>query len=875
MKISALRLFNVKRFAGRGVAIEGIGDGVNVLCAANEFGKSTSFEALHALFFQPHSSTAADVRNLRPYSGGNPLVEADISTAEGAFRITKQFYGRGAARVVDLDNGRLVAQSDEAENFIAGLVRGGTAGPAGLLWVRQGLTGIEKRSRSEEEGEAKVRTSLLQSVQGEVEAVTGGRRMSEIMAATEEALGKLVTPTGRAKAGELYAAAIQQRDRLEAEEQRLAAEVGMLRQALDKRAAATRRLAELDRAEDRDERKQAIEAAQAAFDAAKSRSETLRAAEAELRLMQEQRDQAYREHKDFRTALERAAGLAIQLDEAERRRAEALANRDAAAATAAKARADIEAAETEEELARTLLARLDAAQNAREAAERLTDLEQKLKAAETTRREIEEEEAALALLRLPDKAVAELEALDVEIARLRAVAEAGRSSIAIAYEPQAPIVSLDGEPLSEGNPRSYDGQAELAIPGIGVVTLRSGRPVGDDERLQQWQERRRTLLASMGVDDLAAARKRQVEAQRKEGDLREKKTRLSLLAPDGLSKLRQDIAGHRAAAGEVLELKQDPVQVRAAHEAAEAKRLAARQAWREAEPLQAGAADAVVAAQTAFAGLDAERAQIEALLGPEATRNERQAQMVARLARLDARLAEQQAVVEQLQAEAVDLASAEATLRRLRSVADAAEKEIGALREEIAGLSASIATQSEVAVEEKWRESVDALAAAKMRVAGYEKEVAVLQRLRSALETARGHARETYLRPVMNELRPLLGLLFDDVTISFDEKTLLPHKIARNGQEEDVERLSGGMREQLSVLTRLAFARLLAKDGRPAPVILDDALVYSDDDRIEKMFDALHRQAREQQIIVFSCRQRAFQKLGGTVLQMSDWTPEA
>mgnify|MGYP000477584364 CR=1 FL=1 len=74
MKISAFRLFNVKRFAGRGVAVENIGDGVNVLCAANEFGKSTSFEALHALFFQPYSSTAADVRSLRPYSGGNPRV---------------------------------------------------------------------------------------------------------------------------------------------------------------------------------------------------------------------------------------------------------------------------------------------------------------------------------------------------------------------------------------------------------------------------------------------------------------------------------------------------------------------------------------------------------------------------------------------------------------------------------------------------------------------------------------------------------------------------------------------------------------------------------------------------------------------------------
>ena len=86
-------LHNVRRFAGRGVAVEGIGDGVNVLCAVNEFGKSTCFDALHALFFQPHTGTPGAVQALRPYSGGNPLVEADITTANGAFRLTKQFYG--------------------------------------------------------------------------------------------------------------------------------------------------------------------------------------------------------------------------------------------------------------------------------------------------------------------------------------------------------------------------------------------------------------------------------------------------------------------------------------------------------------------------------------------------------------------------------------------------------------------------------------------------------------------------------------------------------------------------------------------------------------------------------------------------------------
>lgn len=47
------------------------------------------------------------------------------------------------------------------------------------------------------------------------------------------------------------------------------------------------------------------------------------------------------------------------------------------------------------------------------------------------------------------------------------------------------------------------------------------------------------------------------------------------------------------------------------------------------------------------------------------------------------------------------------------------------------------------------------------------------------------------------------------------------------------------------------------------PVILDDALVHSDDDRIEAMFTALHRVAQDQQIIILTRRQRAFAPLGG------------
>lgn len=874
MKISALRLFNVKRFAGRGVAIEGIGDGVNVLCAANEFGKSTSFEALHALFFQPHSGTPGDVQRLRPYSGGNPVVEADISTGEGRFRITKQYYGGRSARVTDLATGRLVAQADEAENFIASLIKGGTAGPAGLIWVRQGVTGIERRSRSEEDSDKQVRASLLESVQGEVEAVTGGRRMAEIMAATEEALSEFVTPTGRARTGGRYAVAIEDRDRLAATEQKLSGEVAALREALDRRASAMKQLAELDRVEDRQARRAAVETAQRAFDAAKTRGEALKTAEAELKLVRERRDAADRDLAAFRAALTRSKELQEKQLDGERRRGEAVGKRHDLIEAIGKARADAETAEAAEQEARDLLARLDAAERAREAAERLAEFKERLHRAEAARTALEETEANLARVKISSRAVDELQALEIEIAEARAREEAARPSVAVAYDDDmAGRVTMDGMPLADGEKRGYDGQAQLAVPGIGTITLHSNRPARSDDHLEQAEAKRRTLLKSMGVDDLAAARTRQIRAQQMETELSALRGQLTLLAPEGLPKLREDVAARGAVDAGILELKADPVQVRSALAEAAEQRDKARQTLREAEARRAGVDEAFIASETALASLQADRAQVEAILGPAGARSERETTLSDTRDGLGRMLGEAEARADKLRAEAVDAESVEAALKRARSVEAAAEKEIGALRETVAALSAEIRTRSDEAVEEKWREAAEALSAAKSRVAAFEKEVAVLRRLSLALETARSKARELYLKPIISELRPLLGLLFDDVSITFDDKTLLPQTILRNGLEEDVDRLSGGMREQLSVLTRLAFARLLARDGRPAPVILDDALVYSDDDRIEKMFDALHRQSRDQQIIVFSCRQRAFQRLGGNVLKMTDWQP--
>ncbi len=90
-------------------------------------------------------------------------------------------------------------------------------------------------------------------------------------------------------------------------------------------------------------------------------------------------------------------------------------------------------------------------------------------------------------------------------------------------------------------------------------------------------------------------------------------------------------------------------------------------------------------------------------------------------------------------------------------------------------------------------------------------------------------------------------------------------------EAEALAQLSEGTQEQLAVLARLGLGRLMADTGTPAPLILDDALVYSDDARIEQMFAALKLAAQSHQVLVLTCRERTFAGLGGHRIAIGAW----
>jgi hypothetical protein len=86
-----------------------------------------------------------------------------------------------------------------------------------------------------------------------------------------------------------------------------------------------------------------------------------------------------------------------------------------------------------------------------------------------------------------------------------------------------------------------------------------------------------------------------------------------------------------------------------------------------------------------------------------------------------------------------------------------------------------------------------------------------------------------------------------------------------------LDRLSIGTREQLAVLARLAFANLLEAHGKKSPIILDDALVFSDDGRLEEMQRILDCAAERLQIIVLTCHERAYSGRGWNMKRLQDF----
>lgn len=169
---------------------------------------------------------------------------------------------------------------------------------------------------------------------------------------------------------------------------------------------------------------------------------------------------------------------------------------------------------------------------------------------------------------------------------------------------------------------------------------------------------------------------------------------------------------------------------------------------------------------------------------------------------------------------------------------------------------------NKAAVEGRFEDLEDARAeqsAALDSLARIEREAGAARLLATVVEEAYAESQRLFLAPVLNEAAPYLKRLRPGTEIRMTRDLKLD-KVVRRGTEEDFGQLSGGTREQLSVIVRLALARVMARDQRPLPLILDDTMGWTDDGRFLSMVQILRDASSELQIILLTCHPSRFDR---------------
>jgi hypothetical protein len=382
----------------------------------------------------------------------------------------------------------------------------------------------------------------------------------------------------------------------------------------------------------------------------------------------------------------------------------------------------------------------------------------------------------------------------------------------------------------------------------------------------------RQELQRLGASDLPDAEARHSAAIQLNNDIAFAVKALAMLAPKGLDALR---AGRDAHTTRVEQNQREldrlpPPETQApvdASLAAATASLARNKAQLEQATQQFNAANQ--AAGTAQAQRDAaerESAALQAALSDPT----RQRQAQANGAQLLTTEAEYLALENAIAAQHAAVGQARADIlvqdvERLGRSAQQAQRLFGERQSEIRYLQGTLEDAGAQGLEEERAGQMLSLQAAQRRCEELQLRAGALDLLLDRLES---HRRALTLRlqaPLQKHVQRYLQLLFPQAVLDIGEN-LAPGQLTRtvsgSTQVGPVAELSFGAREQMGVISRLAYADLLREAGRPTLIILDDALVHSDAQRLDQMKRVLFDAAQRHQVLLFTCHPDLWRDLG-------------
>ena len=894
MKLRKLSVNQLKRFTVP-TQLGELSDGLNLVVGPNELGKSTLLDALRAVLFERYSSRAQPIVALQnDRNGAAPVVELVFEVSGAEYTLTKRFVRSPLARL-QCPDGRLL-EADAAENELRNLLgfaeagnRGATLetlGMWGVLWVLQG------QSFGRPDLPDSALASLSAGLESEVGTVLGGRRGRELPQVIEQRMGELVTPARRQPRG-VYKDTLDNVSELEqrlSEQQQQQLEMS---ETLEQLAATAARLTRLEEGSQDQIDQEELTEAQEQLGEVMRHDLQLEAASSELQNLQGQLEQAERAQSErasrraeLKTDQEQLRQVAERLEELQKQERESLAELDELRQAATNAEAAVEAAMQSEASWRRILDRITRSAELNDLLRQQSDVEAAQERLADAQRQAEQ-------IKVTDESLQRIrQAVDVaEQANARLSVAATRIRFDIPSDRLAGI-EADGVPLTDP-PRTVEAVEPVAItiPERGRILIEPA--VADrDQLLRAEREAKAELQAALSeVDAKTLADAQILRDQRRDlevtaGAVRQELERLA--PPDSAPALQPRIDELRQAL-ETLPAEDDTVQL-PQRDQAEAALGSAQTELQKARDEERIARETVDERARAISDLSVEVRTLQNTVDSQTELVERRDESLRSDAEAvpDEQLAAAsdaaaKAVMEQQQAvsslEEGRPASArtqlEARISRLHTAIEQRRSSRVDLRIESVRLRERIEVHDSAGIDEAIEHTQHGLEQATRRRDRFGRELEVLDLLAETLRAAESEARERYLAPIVNRVHPYLQMLFPNAEIGINEDLYITGMSRHAGYEESFDHLSMGTQEQIAVLVRLAFAEMLIDQGAPAVVVLDDALVFSDDQRMRLMFDILSHAAQRVQILVFTCREQLFEGLGAHQLQLAAVDPES
>lgn len=870
MRLQRVRVEQLRQFR-QPFELADLAPGLNLIAGPNEAGKSTLVRAIRAAFFERHRSTSVD--DLLPWGdpSATPTVELDFTVGATAYRLRKSFLHR---KRCELKAGPLAFDGEDAEQHLAELLgfeyalRGASKpehwGVPGLLWIEQGSA--QEIGNAVGHATDHLRKALDQSA-GEVASSHG----DELVARVRAERNLLLTPgTGKPRGAYAeviaeQAAAAAQRDALDARIEHYRQQVDQLGQWRAEHAAdAAARPWEALRAE-----QQQAEARLAAVESLKARLDADRAALAQaddkLGLVSEQ----IGSFDDQQRAYE---ARAAELQQAEARVQAAQSADDTWAAARQHAEADYRDAAEALAAARQEDLRADLARRIAEAQARAATLDDTIARAEAEQAQLIALRAQAVASELAKADLVRLRALRDALTELRIRREAAATRVRFDLDASAEV-SLAGERLGGSGERLITVDAALDIAGVGRLQIvPGGADLADLARRESEQRAvNDALLQRLRLADVDEAEARFAAHQQTLKDIQHGEKALAHLAPAGLDELRGERAVQAArqaeAQAQAAQLPAPAAEPPMALAAATSRQQAAAE---QLDKIGRQAAEARLALHTAQTQRDAarrEREQSQAVLDDPARRQRvgdaGQRLLLARAER-DA-LAQRVAAAEaELEAARPDIVRQD--LERFKRSAEQAERAYHDRQTALTLLQGKLEEAGAQGLEGERAELAVRADAADRRRRELARRAEALELLLELMEARRRELTRRLQAPLQKHVNRYLQLLLPQATLDIGEN-LAPGRLTRpprGGSEASgpVDELSFGAREQMGVISRLAYADLLKDAGRPTLIILDDALVHSDEARLAQMKRVLFDAAQRHQVLLFTCHPAAWRDMG-------------